>query len=412
MKICPFCGEEIPDNAEKCPICNEVLNISKEKTCPYCKEKITEDVTVCPACGESLQSKKINIKLGKNCKKYLLIVIAVLLALLGITQIISRYETLYYKANVSYFEELNISQVVNFGGMYGKFTKLSSCEKDILKPYLEAKHLKQNKDKIFLAYYETLLSCLNKFNEINASNEDSNGLGYYLEYSNQQLANGKPVSFGYEHGQNEYGRKMRFTPIMGKAHDEYSGEYMCIKEIKITEPDVPQLKISYSGEGVFEAELNYGYLYNTYAKYLGSAWKDYLSIKSKEQKDLDSNTYYIDGALNPSMHALTEWIIAWQTFSKKYPKFMTDKIEKDLRRYTADFMVSTYRTFDYSDDRLIPEAKKSYEAFLKKVNSNTKEYKIVNKCYSLLKLHDYKANDEFYACVSEYENKENDWNWY
>lgn len=409
MKICPFCKEEIPEEAKVCPICNETLNTTRKIICPYCQEEIEEGSGVCPACGESLQSKKfnLNIKLSKNFKKYFLIVISILLILFGITQIVLRYENLYYKATVSYFEEFNISHVVNFGGMHSTFTKLQSHEKDVLIPYLESKHLTNNKDKVFLAYYETLLTCLNKFNEINADNENSDGLGYYLEYANPKLANGKPVMFGFE-----YGRKMQFTPVMEKAHDEYSGDYMRIKEIKITEPNIPHLKIPYSGEGVFDAELNYDYLSKTYSKYLGSAWKDYLSLKDKEQKDLNCGTYYQDGALNPSMSTLTEWIMAWQSFKKKHSKFMTDKIEKDLKKYTRNFMESTYRTFNFSDDSLLPEAKKSYEEFLKKVNTNSSEYSVVNKCYSILKIHGYKSSDEFYSCVNEFENMEDPWNWY
>lgn len=409
MKICPFCKEEIPEEAKVCPICNETLNTTRKTTCPYCKEGIEEGLGVCPACGESLQSKifNLNIQLSKNCKKYLLIAISALLVLFGIAQIVLRYENLYYQGTVSYFEEFNVSHVANFSGMYSTFTKLQSHEKDILIPYLESKHLISNKDKVFLAYYNNLLSCLNKFNDINSNNENSYGMGYYLEYSNQKLANGKPAMIG-----DEYGRKMQFTPVMEKTHDEYSGDYMRIKEIKITDPEVPLLKISYAGEGVFDAELNYNYLSKTYSEYLGAAWKDYLSLKAKEQKDLNCGTYYQDGAINPSMSTLTEWIIAWQNFKKKHPKFMTDKIEKDLKRYTRNFMERTYGTFNLSDDSLLPEAKKSYEEFLKKVNTNSNEYRAVNKCYSILKTNGYKFSDEFYSCVNEFENVEIPWNWY
>lgn len=56
--------------------------------------------------------------------------------------------------------------------------------------------------------------------------------------------------------------------------------------------------------------------------------------------------------------------------------------------------------------------KKSYEEFLKKVNTSSSEYSVVNKCYSILKTHGYKSSDEFYSCVNEFENMEDPWNWY
>ena len=50
MKLCPFCGEEIENDIEKCPHCNEDLI----KFCPICGEKIKTSAIKCKHCGEWL----------------------------------------------------------------------------------------------------------------------------------------------------------------------------------------------------------------------------------------------------------------------------------------------------------------------------------------------------------------------
>lgn len=62
-------------------------------------------------------------------------------------------------------------------------------------------------------------------------------------------------------------------------------------------------------------------------------------------------------------------------------------------------------TFDYLDNRLLPEAKKAYEEFLSSVNPKTKEYNTVKTCYNILKEHKFKATNEFFICVENYENE-------
>lgn len=53
-KICPFCSEEIPVKALKCPSCNEKLY----KECPFCGEKINLNAIKCKHCGERLDKEK------------------------------------------------------------------------------------------------------------------------------------------------------------------------------------------------------------------------------------------------------------------------------------------------------------------------------------------------------------------
>ena len=267
---------------------------------------------------------------------------------------------------------------------------------DIVKKYLSQKHSTSDKDKVFEAYYDLLLSCCNFFNNVNWNVPyETKSVSYW----NERFSKGYKDIFG-----DSDEKSIHVTPTMKKSHD---GD-VYLSSLNITYPQVPFMKLVYASEGSYKAEVNYKYLNKTYSKYLGPEMKDFLKNKLKEEADLEGHTYYNDGRVTLTKTQLNNWIIMWQNFRKNHPNFMAKEVDMRLNIYTSDFVLayenSFYMTFD-GDNKLLPEAQKDYETFLKSVNPDTPEYKFVKKCYEIIKENNYTFSKSLSTYMEAWGNK-------
>lgn len=358
------------------------------RVCPYCKEEIEDNVKICPVCGEKLCGS-IKVKVSRKILIIFLSVVLVLFIGIGITSCILHIEDKSLTAIVSPLSEVFMQRASDYSSLCDKLHRINDTENSF-NEYISKKHLQKYKDMAFDAFYETLLDLTETFNQV---------IGDDISVFNSHLTAGYSDYLG-----DRADNSIHVTPIMEK--DEYQ---TWIIEVKITSPKVPYIKLI-RNEGIFYSQVDYNYLYETYSKYLSPKWSDYLKLKAKEQKIMNGSAYYNDGYLVPSRQDLIEWIMAWQDFRHKYPNFKSDIIEGYLVQYTSDFIMDKYKTFYTLDDILLPQAKQDYEKFLKEVNHNSKEYKIVDKCYSVIKEHNFKYSNEFKVCNLEWNDKDY-WEW-
>ena len=179
---------------------------------------------------------------------------------------------------------------------------------------------------------------------------------------------------------------------------------------EIFNPHCPELKIIHIGEGYFSTTVNYEYLAE-HKNQLGSAMQEYLDLREKEQSVLKNQDLWLDGGyVCASMSTLTDWIVMWQNFLDKNPKFyLKDKIENDIYRYAYYFVA-----YDFTPSAITMsnESKKAYQNFFNKVKPKSEAaeaYSFVKRCYEMLKMNNYKYsnNNLLIEQMSIYRNKHN-----
>ncbi|MCD8378010.1 MAG: hypothetical protein LUB59_04390 [Candidatus Gastranaerophilales bacterium] len=293
----------------------------------------------------------------------------------------------YLRWESSYMQKIPYHEYVE--SYENNMTALETLEKinqqtNSLEKYLKGLHLPHFKEKAFLRYYENLK--------------------YYTEVLDYNLSVGM-WDFGSIAGISTINVNgvLVSASVTREMHDGYPTTQ--INEPFIEKPMTKTIKLVYSGEGMYSPVINYVYLNDEYySKHLTTRSQKYLAIRAKQQEDLGGATYYIDGALNVTRLKLIDWIGEFQKFLSKYKgnDYLNSCAKESLKTYVSDFMYSTYNTFDFSTNKLRPEAKAGYETFLEKINKNTKEYEVVKKAYDILKKNNYTESAEFFNYVKSY----------
>lgn len=147
-----------------------------------------------------------------------------------------------------------------------------------------------------------------------------------------------------------------------------------------------------SSEGTFYLEPQTEYLLKNFGSVLSPAYREYLTIGSKEQRE----RFAEDGTILISSDSLTSRIMTWESFMTRYPDFISIKIAQDqYAQYLGAYLsgMDNSRAFDPSTNRLSDSSKVSFESFIVK-NSESKSTEVVKAYLDLLKSTNFNYTDK------------------
>jgi hypothetical protein len=146
-----------------------------------------------------------------------------------------------------------------------------------------------------------------------------------------------------------------------------------------------------SSEGTFYLEPQTEYLLRNYGAEISPAYREYLTISSKEQQ----TRFAEDGTILISSDSLTSRIVVWDNFMTKYPDFVSIKLAQDqYALYLGAYLsgMDNSRVFDPTTNHLNDSTKVSFEAFVVK-NPESKSTEVVKAYLELLKSTNFNYTD-------------------
>jgi hypothetical protein len=154
--------------------------------------------------------------------------------------------------------------------------------------------------------------------------------------------------------------------VLDKFYNEDEADKKAIKLLgeKLSKHQLQYWEI---GEGYVEIEPLNDFYYKIFKNYVTDDYKDYLYLKSEENKSL----YSADAGLVISFKDLGDRIISWENFMTKYPnsKLITS-VKEEYKNYQMDYLVgqdNTPTAERSSDEKYIyPENIQEFNRFLKK----------------------------------------------
>ena len=138
--------------------------------------------------------------------------------------------------------------------------------------------------------------------------------------------------------------------------------------------------------------LNTKYFVETYSKYLGDAWKKYITYRAQESDFLSAGS-------SLDLGECFEWIKKWDAFKKEYPQFSeNDEINVVGNYISYIFIITNGGTI--SKDKL----KAYYVEYLNSADKATESYRLIEGAYKILEKTNYKKdNQEFINYASDNE---------
>ena len=147
-----------------------------------------------------------------------------------------------------------------------------------------------------------------------------------------------------------------------------------------------------SSEGAFFIEPYTPFLLQNFGRELSSAYRDYLTIESEEQKE----RFVREGKTVIPPDSLVARIVTWDHFITKYPRFISirnaqDKDAQYLGAYLAGTEGST--VFDPETTVLNDSSRLSFESFIVK-NPEIKSTQVVRDYLELLRTSDFRYTEK------------------
>ncbi|MFC4476815.1 hypothetical protein [Flavobacterium chungangensis] len=154
--------------------------------------------------------------------------------------------------------------------------------------------------------------------------------------------------------------------VLDKFYNEDEADKKAVKLLgeKLSEHE---LEYSEIGEGYVEIDPLHDFYYKIFKDYVTNDYKDYLYLKSEENKSL----YSADAGLVISFKDLGDRIISWENFMTKYPNSkLIPSVKEQYKSYQMDYLVgqdNTPTAERSSDEKYIyPENIQEFNRFLKK----------------------------------------------
>ena len=128
-----------------------------------------------------------------------------------------------------------------------------------------------------------------------------------------------------------------------------------------------ELEFSEIGEGYVEIDPFHDFYYKLFKNYVTNDYKDYLHLKSEENKSL----YSADAGLVISFKDLGDRIISWENFMAKYPNSkLIASVKEEYKNYQMDYLIGQDNTptAERATDNIYiyPENIQEFDRFVKK----------------------------------------------
>lgn len=318
------------------------------RICPYCNEEIEDNIKICSVCGEALKEQS-SITLNLNPKLCAIIGVLSLLLIGFSLAIISSVDISKAKDIIPTCRELGLENEDSTESMSAKeVIEIVNQQELLLKKYIVRKHSKQGKSIVFADFYDILSHSLyivcDKMKEA------------WLDDYNPYFLSGVQVN----------------------------------KDLKIIQPEAPYLKVGNIGSWNMHV-INFEYLIQAYSSYLSDDWNRYLELENEIHSITDNSLAWWDNEKNPALTTVFGWIISWEEFIKKYPRFTKNKdIKEELTFYIE---AAIYRMCYNKDKEMV---RKACHNFLNKVEKRTDSYRYIKEAYDILEKTNYDSNsDEF-----------------